>query len=143
MGQSDKVRVLFVCIGNACRSPMGEAIARKEATDVIEPSSAGLYPLGMIPEMTRKTLEANGYPTDSIASKGLRGFSPIDADLIVNMSGFELPRGSSGHENVEEWGVADPYGEDHAIYQKILEDIQGRVRELAQRLRESRRTNGE
>src|SRR5258706_85520 len=36
-----RTRVLFVCIGNACRSPMAEAIERLDAPDAIEAFSAG------------------------------------------------------------------------------------------------------
>jgi protein-tyrosine-phosphatase len=43
---------------------------------------------------------------------------------------------------VEDWDVADPYGEDAAIYQRILKEIQGRVKNLAQRLREEQRAAG-
>ena len=68
MSHTEKTRVLFVCIGNACRSPMGEAIARKDAGDVIEASSAGLYPMGMIPEMTQTTIEKNGYSANGLQS---------------------------------------------------------------------------
>ena len=39
-------RVLFICVGNSCRSPMAEALARHLAADVIEPQSAGISPLG-------------------------------------------------------------------------------------------------
>ena len=53
-----KLRVLFVCLGNACRSPMAEAIASHDASDVLEASSAGLYPLGEIPDETQETLRA-------------------------------------------------------------------------------------
>ena len=37
-----RTKVLFLCIGNACRSQMAEAIAKHVAKDVIEASSAGL-----------------------------------------------------------------------------------------------------
>ena len=33
-------KVLLLCVGNACRSQMAEAIAKHVAADVIEPSSA-------------------------------------------------------------------------------------------------------
>jgi len=115
---------------------MAEAIARKEAGDVVEPFSAGLYPLGMIAETTRVVLEDNAYPTEGLASKGLRVFAPHDIDLVINMSGFVGPLAEAGYSSVEPWEVADPYGADEDIYQTILEEIQGRVRRLADRLRE-------
>ena len=39
-----KTRVLFVCIGNACRSQMAEGFARAYGSDVLVPASAGLAP---------------------------------------------------------------------------------------------------
>ena len=64
-------KVLFVCLGNACRSPMAEAIALRDAPDVIEPSSAGLTPLGRIEPMTKETLAKNGFSSDELWSKTL------------------------------------------------------------------------
>jgi len=133
------MRVLFVCIGNACRSPMGEAIARKDAGDVIEASSAGLYPMGMIPEMTQTTLERNGYSADGLRSKGLREIAAEDVDQVVNLSGYERAQALEKFVHVENWEVSDPYGADEATYQRILEEIRGRVKELAQRLRAEQR----
>jgi len=121
---------------------MAEAIARKEAGDVIEPTSAGLCPLGMISETTRVVLEVNEYPTAGLASKGLREFAPQDVDLVINMSGIAGPVAEARYPLVERWEVADPYGEDEATYQKILEEIQVRVRGLADRLREEHRDRG-
>jgi protein-tyrosine-phosphatase len=43
------------------------------------------------------------------------------------------------YEKVEDWQVEDPYGEDQATYQRILEEIRGRVKRLAQRLRKEQR----
>jgi len=85
MDHKGKTRVLFVCIGNACRSPMAEAIARKEANDVIEASSAGFYPMGMIPEMTQTILERSGYSANGLRSKGLREIVSEEIDLVVNL----------------------------------------------------------
>ena len=133
------MRVLFVCIGNACRSPMGEAIATKDAGDVIEASSAGLYPMGMIPEMTQTTLERNGYSADGLRSKGLREIAAEDVDQVVNLSGYERAQALEKFVHVENWEVSDPYGADEATYQRILEEIRGRVKELAQRLRAEQR----
>ena len=135
MSHTGKLRILFVCIGNACRSPMGEAIAKKDAGDVIEASSAGLYAMGMIPEMTQTTLEKNGYSATGLRSKGLRDIVAEDVDLVINLSGYERAQDLEKFRQVENWEVSDPYGADEATYQRILEEIRERVKELAQRLR--------
>lgn len=129
-----KQRVLFVCLGNACRSPMAEAIARRDASDCMEVSSGGLFPLGTIPEMTLRALLLNGYSTEGLLSKGIvRGTLDL-MDLIVNMSGVPGDSAFPEIENVEDWLVEDPYGADTATYQRILEDIRGRILKLAKRI---------
>jgi protein-tyrosine-phosphatase len=133
---------LFVCFGNACRSPMAEAIARSEAADVIEATSAGLYPLGEIPSHTQKALEQSGYSADGLQSKRIAPDVWTRADLVINLSGRMRELEFKDYEKVEDWNVEDPYGEDPTTYRRILEDIQGRVRSLAQRLREEQRAAG-
>jgi len=139
MANNGKTRVLFVCIGNAGRSPMGEAIAGKDAGDVIEPSSAGLHPMGMIPEMTQATLERNGYSATGLRSKGLREIESEQVDLVINLSGYERAQALEKFVQVENWIVSDPYGAGEATYQGILEEIRGHVKGLALRLREEQR----
>jgi len=55
------MKVLFVCLGNACRSQMAESIARKVGADVMEAFSAGVTPLGFVPIETTDTIVKNGY----------------------------------------------------------------------------------
>lgn len=139
MPSAPKLRVLFVCLGNACRSPMAESIARQHASDILEPSSAGLQPLGRIAPLTEQTLLANGYPVDHLESKPLTSEALRDTDLIINLSGTSLDRlydlSAESHAKVEQWDIEDPYGEDPATYQRILEEIESRVLLLAARLR--------
>lgn len=122
---------------------MGEAIARKDAGDIIESSSAGLYPLGIIPDMTQTTLEKNGYSADGLRSKSLREIAHEEVDLVINLSGYEGERALEKFTQVEDWKVSDPYGADEATYQRILEEIRGRVRDLAERLRKERHATGQ
>lgn len=130
----EKFRVLFVCIGNSCRSPMAEAVARHHAFDVIEASSAGLAPLGYIVEPTTTTLAANGYSVEGLSSKRFSRQAIDSTDLIVNLSGLPIDC-LPDRVKVEEWPVEDPYGEDAATYQRILEEIESRVLTLAARFR--------
>jgi len=143
-----KFRILFVCVGNACRSPIAEAVARHVASDVIEASSAGIAPLGRIEQTTQETLIANGYAHRGLTSKGLSRAAIENADLVINMSGrtldgiFDNSRAASGSNlarKVEVWNVADPYGETGAVYQKILEELETKILLLASRLRDRQR----
>jgi protein-tyrosine-phosphatase len=131
-------KVLFLCIGNACRSQMAEAIARHKAADVIEPSSAGLVPFGEIPSTTITVLEENGISAAGQTSKPLRSEDMSAADLIVNMTGRSgASMFKEGLPQVEDWDVGDPYGFNLAVYRGIRDQIEARVKDLARRLRES------
>ena len=133
-----RTRVLFVCVGNACRSPMAEAIARYDAADVIEPLSAGLYPLGYVAELTKQTLMKNGYSANGLTSDVLKKEAVEGADLIVNMTGRPSEEIFRGQENVEDWLLQDPFGADPETYQRVFEGIQRRVNQLAFSLRDLR-----
>jgi arsenate reductase (thioredoxin) len=130
-----KVRVLFVCLGNACRSPIAEAIARREACDIIEARSAGITPLGRIPELTTEALLLNGYSTQGLSSKPIDPQVWADADLIINLSGEFKSTAFPDYSKVEDWSVPDPYGGTPNMYQRILVQIESQVRKLATRLR--------
>lgn len=114
---------------------MAESIARKRASDIIEPSSAGLYPLGHVVQRTTQTLLANGYPADELSSKPLRRELLDDADLIINMTGLPAERVFGDFAEVEQWEVEDPYAQEPATYQRVFVDIESRVLSLANRLR--------
>lgn len=132
-------RVLFVCIGNSCRSPMAEALARHLAADVIEPSSAGLRPLGYVMEETLVVLAEAGVPCDGLASKPLRRDALTAASLVVNLSGTPAEKlFDVAASPVEDWQVGDPFGSDLGVYRRIRDEIETRVRDLARRLRRNR-----
>lgn len=133
-----RTRVLFVCVGNACRSPMAEAIARYDAADVMEASSAGLHPLGYIAELTKQTLMKNGYSANGLTSDLLTREDTEAADFIINMTGRTSDEVYHGQASVEDWLVEDPYGQDPETYQRVFEGIRRRVNQLAMSLREKR-----
>jgi len=117
---------------------MAEAIARYDAADVMEPSSAGLSPLGYLAELTKQTLMKNGYSTDGLTSSILTRAATEAAELIINMTGRSREDIFRGLEKVEDWIVQDPYGEDPETYQRVFEGIRRRVNQLVLRLRGKR-----
>jgi protein-tyrosine-phosphatase len=135
---SSRTKVLFVCVGNACRSPIAEAVARYDAADVMQPSSAGLEPLGSVPQLTKDTLARNGYSANGLTSDALTHSIYEDADIVINMTGKPWGDDFAGHTKVEDWIVEDPYGADPGTYQRVFESIKRRVNQLAVGLREKR-----
>ena len=130
-------RVLFVCVGNSCRSQMAEALARHHASDVIEPASAGISPLGTIADQTRQVLLERRILMPGQRSKGATEVDIASAELIVNLTGIHGP--ALFRENIaapiEDWEVTDPYGDEMGVYRRVCDEIEARVLELAARLR--------
>lgn len=136
MAHMAKVKVLFVCMGNCVRSQMAEALAKHHFADVFEAESAGLRPLGFIDPTARAVVEERGVSMEGQFSKGLHDHCLGRPDLVVNMSGLPGPGIFHGHK-VEDWKIADPFGEDLAVHRRICDDIEARIKELAGRLREA------
>src|SRR5467141_1078606 len=131
-----RTRVLFVCIGNACRSPMAEAIARLDAPDAIEAFSAGLAPIGLVAPMTNQTLRKNRYWVEGLESKSISREVWEQAEIVINMSGRPRERAFREYSKVEDWEIEDPLGGDPGIYQQVFDKIRLRVAELAQECRQ-------
>lgn len=86
MGGVPAFRVLFVCIGNVCRSPFGERLlAQRLQGHDIEVSSAGVAALvgaEMSPEAAAQ-LEGYGGSPDGFVSRQLTPSMLRDADLVL------------------------------------------------------------
>lgn len=127
-----KKRVLFVCIGNSCRSQMAEGFARAYGSDVMEVQSAGLSPATMIAPLTRQVLGEKNVRIEDHFPKGLETVSRQPFDLIVNMSGAKL---SIPGARVLDWTVQDPIGQREEVYRSVAAQIEGMVMRLILELR--------
>lgn len=82
---SEKKRVLFVCTGNTCRSPMAEGLFRKLVADnseyeVLGSAGVSAYPGDKISPETAAVLKQNGADT----VMGDFRSRPVDAELLEN-----------------------------------------------------------
>ena len=130
------VKVLFVCVGNCVRSQMAEAIARHDASDIIEAESAGVSPLGFIDNTTQRVLRERGISFEGQFSKGLRTHTLKTPGLVVNMSGIPGASLFAGRA-FEDWQIQDPFGEGIETHRRICDDIEARIKDLAARLRQT------
>ncbi len=122
-----KKRVLFVCIGNSCRSQMAEAFARAYGSDALWVQSAGLGPAPTVAPLTRQILQEKNVRSDDQFPKGLDMMAREKFDLVINMSGrkFNFPSGE-----MVEWVVRDPIGESAGTYHAVADQIEGLVMRL-------------
>jgi arsenate reductase len=128
----EPLSILFICVGNTCRSPMAEAIARSLGEGRLKASSAGIRPFGRIVPATVETLEALGYDPGGLSSKGLDDVDLGDFDMIVSLlgaAGLSYLPPSLGAQ-LESWSIRDPYGEDDEVYLAVARELERRISDL-------------
>src|SRR5664279_4978639 len=79
-----KLKVLFLCTGNSCRSQMAEGWARALKGDVIEAYSAGIETHGLNPNAVKVMAEA-GVDISRHRSKHVDELKDVQFDYVVTV----------------------------------------------------------
>ncbi len=83
---SDKLRVLFLCTGNSCRSQMAEGLCRQLRGQDIEPVSAGIEAHGLNP-LAVKVMAEIGIDISGHTSKTVAELGDAPLDIVVTVCG--------------------------------------------------------
>lgn len=122
------INLLFVCVGNSCRSQMAEALANHHGNGRVRAWSAGSRPLGEIIPQTYEVMQETGISLEGHSSKGLKDAPVDEMDVVVGM-GCEVvcpvPVGFKGR--VIEWNIPDPYGRELSFFRSVRDSIQRQV----------------
>src|SRR4051794_9133405 len=81
----EKLKVLFLCTGNSCRSQMAEGFARALRGDAIHAYSAGVEPHGMNPLAVKVMAEAGIDIAPSQRSKHVDELKDVAFDYVVTV----------------------------------------------------------
>ena len=81
---SQKLKLLFLCTGNSCRSQMAGGWTRKLKGDQIEVYSAGVETHGLNPNAVKVMAEA-GVDITSQKSQNITEFKDLDLDVVVTV----------------------------------------------------------
>ncbi|MBN1894748.1 arsenate reductase ArsC [bacterium] len=84
MNKPPKIKVLFLCTGNSCRSQMAEGWARFLKSDEIEPYSAGIETHGLNPLAVKVMAEA-GVDISGHRSKHLKELMHLEFDYVITV----------------------------------------------------------
>ena len=79
-----KLKILFLCTGNSCRSQMAEGWARHLKDDVIEAYSAGIETHGLNPHAVQVMAEA-GVDISTHRSQHIDDFKDVALDYVVSV----------------------------------------------------------
>ena len=83
---TDKLKILFLCTGNSCRSQMAEGWARHLKGDVIEAYSAGIETHGLNPNAVKVMAEV-GVDISGHRSKNVADLADVPFDYVVTVCG--------------------------------------------------------
>lgn len=84
MSGPGKLKVLFLCTGNSCRSQMAEGWARHLKDEAIEAYSAGIETHGLNPNAVKAMFEA-GVDISGQRSKRVDELTDIEFDYVVTV----------------------------------------------------------
>ncbi|MFN7129898.1 MAG: low molecular weight protein-tyrosine-phosphatase [Brevundimonas sp.] len=154
--------ILFVCLGNICRSPLAEAALRAEAQRlqldlIVESAGTGNWHVGHPPDpraqaVARKHgIDISGYQGRQVTPADFRRFTHVialDHDNLANLRRIQ-PRDDEGGAVAElsllldhvpgreGQAVTDPYFGDDAGFEVTWAEVTAAAEQLAARLRAS------
>ncbi len=139
-GDQKKLRVLFLCTGNSCRSQMAEGWARELKGDVIEAYSAGVSPHG-VNRLAIQAMKEAGVDIDGQRSKYVDELREVPFDYVVTVcdDAHEACPVFPGKTKVVHVGFDDPprlakfaRNEEEAMghYRRVRDEIRGFVETL-------------
>jgi arsenate reductase (thioredoxin) len=133
--QQDKV-ILFVCVENAGRSQIAEGFFnQKYAPKGYRAISAGTRPVSQINPLAVQTMKEVGIDISSQKSKIITEDMIKSSEKSVNMGCMEKAECPMLFiNNVIDWGIEDPKGKPIEKVREIRDEIDRRVREIAQSL---------
>ncbi len=132
---AEKIRILFLCTGNSCRSQMAEGWARHLKGDVLEPYSAGVAPAGLSRAAVEVMAEA-GVDISQQRSKYMEALRHMEFDYVVTLCDHAHERCPTfpGHTRVVHVGFEDPVG--LALNAETPEEALGHYRRVRDEIRE-------
>lgn len=151
MTHASPFRIVFVCTGNTCRSPLAEALARRELErrgwGGVQVLSAGTSAMRGVPvsEGSRRVAEEVGLDLSGHRSRPLDADAVARADLLLTMSDHHLLRvlelGGEGRVDLltafaggHAGGVPDPFGSADEVYRETLQVLDTLVSAALDRL---------
>lgn len=159
MNKNNKVGVIFICMGNICRSPTAEAVFRhyveqEGLSEVIHIDSAGThdYHIGDAPDgRTQSVASQRGYDMSALRGRqvGVVDFARFDYVLAMDEANLSIlqrlrPRDAESHlglfldfaEKHDEREVPDPYYGGAQGFEHVLDLVEDAANGLLKHIKQ-------
>jgi len=159
MNNKENIRVLFVCMGNICRSPTAEAVFRQYVeraglADKITIDSAGThdYHVGDPPDArSQRAAKLRGYDMSQLRGRQVEAGDFLRFDYVLAMDNLNLvtlerlrPADAQSYlglllefsEKHKEYEVPDPYNGGVDGFERVLDMVEDAANGLLKHIRE-------
>ncbi|QOS98216.1 low molecular weight protein arginine phosphatase [Brevibacterium sp. JNUCC-42] len=152
------MRILFVCTGNTCRSPMAEVLFRQRVRDLqMEIASAGVAVFEGQPASlhAQQVLEEKGLTHEHI-SQQITDDQINQADLIITMTQghktailSHFPEATAKVYSLKEYAygqqgdITDPYGGTLEMYRATAKELEEDLQVVREKLKNLDETNND
>lgn len=120
------MKLLFVCVGNACRSQMAEGLARAAGH---EAESAGTNPASAVAPEAIAAMQEIGIDISGHVPKSLDWDALGDYDRVITM-GCGVAESCPALQTDADWGLDDPIGQPMAMFRLTRDEIKRHIEAL-------------
>ena len=133
---TEKTKVAFICVHNSCRSQIAEALGKKLKREEIDFYSAGTE---LVPQINQDAVrlmkEIHGIDMEESQYSKLIDDLP-EVDYVISMGcNVVCPILPFKHKKYD-WGIEDPTGKSDEEFVKVIEEIEGKLKDLIQEIDE-------
>ena len=119
-------RVLFVCVENACRSQLAEAIANAKFGDYLQAFSAGSNPAKTINPKAINSLARKGIVLKNKKPKNVLAYEGQDFEFCVTMGCGDACPAFLSAETID-WNIPDPKHLNDSEFDQIRDLIEKKI----------------
>lgn len=128
-----KPKVAFICVHNACRSQIAEALGKHLAADVFESFSAGTEIKSQINQDALRIMKKL-YGIDMEKTQFSKHITDIpNVDIAITM-GCNVVCPNLPCTTMHDWGLADPSGQSDDVFMEIIAKIHANILQLAKQI---------
>lgn len=128
---TQKLKIIFVCVENACRSQIAEAFAKIYGNDLLKVESGGTIPADEIDPNAVKIMKEEGISLTGQYPKLIP--QDITYDILITM-GCDVQCPFVPAKKRLSWDIENPRGKSFSVYRKVMLKIKKEVKKLVKEL---------